>query len=245
MPRPVELIFPTQPDIIISGLGGLANTNLIPIGPFGTNYTPTLIGVPPGSPASLVPSSFPVLIGRTIKNVLGCNREFIVKSTMNVNLPTATFSLQGRDLNNNNVQESIVGISPFGAFQVNNKYAYLDSFVCDQDTPNGIFNLLYGDALATIPVSLDYIYPNTSFSVAGLMLQGASGSFAIYGTIQKPTLFNQNGIPYPNPSIQWDLLLNGSTDAIFSSHEMRTAVYMNASASNGAVGLVVLQQGVR
>jgi hypothetical protein len=265
MPRPVQLTSPL-PTTLITGFGGLANTNLLPTLPSAGSYAPFLWNPPVAGTANLGTYSSPVIIGTTQRNnvnlvnnvavntpitngPVALNRNLIIHSIADVS--GGLITLVGKDANHQPVTETIVGPGAGLNVTTANFYAYLDSFSCYIDTATDNFNLTIGLELTTCPIRIDFFYPNSSYAVAGQVIGTGVVRYDVFATVQKVTLFSNEGIAYTNPTLFWTpldaTLTNATTDIIFSTSAMRTAVYLSATLTdaNGAISFTVVQQGVR
>lgn len=262
MPRPIQLTSPV-PSTLLNGFGGAANVNLLAAGLNPTPLTPFSFGA-----AQIASTSTPVVIGATLSNKVdinpndpyttivvqqptgpvALNRGLVI--TCAANLVGETITLRGRDASHQPLQETIAGAAAATPMPSVNKYAYLDYFACTLATASTDFTLAVGLTFTTCPIRLDYFYPNSSYSISGDVL-GTGATYTVYGTIQKTTLFTSQGIPYTNPNIVWraiDATLTGATtDIIYSTANLRTAVYLDCTLTDAtsALSLTVVQQGVR
>ena len=264
MPRPVQLTSPL-PTTLITGFGGPANTNLLPTIGGSTGYSPFLWNPPVAGSSNLIPVHSTVTIGKSLQNIVSIinnvpvnspvasgpvvfNRNLIITSTANVS--GGLITLIGRDANHQPVTETLTGPAALGNVTSVNEYAYLDYFGCYTATPNNNFDLAMGLSFTTCPVRLDYFYPNTACSVSGQVF-GTGATYTIFATIQKITLFNNQGIPYTNPEIFWHALdasvTAATTDIIYSFNTIRSAVYASCILGDdtSSLSFTVLQQGVR
>lgn len=262
MPRPIQLTSPV-PSTLLNGFGGAADTNLLAAGINPTSHTPFSF-----SSAQIAPTSTPLVVGVTLSNKVdvnpndpyttivvqqptgpvALNRGLII--TCAANLVGETITLRGRDANHQPLKEDIAGAAAATPMPSVNKYAYLDYFACTLATASTDFVLDVGLTFTTCPIRLDYFYPNSSYSVSGQVF-GTGATYTVFGAIQKTTLFTSQGIPYTNPNIVWkalDATLTGATtDIIFSTANLRSALYLDCTLTDNtsALSLTIVQQGVR
>lgn len=264
MPRPVQITSPL-PTTLITGFGGLANTNILPTLPDAGSYNPFLWNPPIAGSSNLIPVHSPVVIGRVQKNIvnlvnnvptntpvptgsIALNRNLIITSVANVS--GGLITLIGRDASLQVVTETLTGPAAGLSVTTAKKYAYLDSFACYTATAATNFNLTIGLQFTSCPIRLDWFYPNSSYSVSGDVI-GTGCTYTVFATIQKVTLFSNEGIAYTNPNIIWKPLdatvTAATTDIIYSTSAMRTAVYVDATLTDATSSLsfTVVQQGVR
>ncbi len=264
MPRPVQLTSPL-PTTLITGFGGLADTNLLPTLPSAGSYAPFLWNPPVPGTANLGTYASPITIGRVLANnvnlvanvptntpvatgSVSLNRNLIIHSIADLSLGTIT--LVGKDTQHQVVTETIV--APAAGLNVTStrNYAYLDSFTCSLDSAVDNFNLTVGLIFTTVPVRLDYFYPNTAYSVSGEVF-GTGATYSVFGTIQKVTLISNEGIAYTNPILFWKeldaTLTAATTNIIYSANTVRSSVYLSCTLDDDTsyLSFTVLQQGVR
>lgn len=265
MPRPVQLTSPL-PTTLITGFGGLLNTNLLPTIGGTTGYSPFLWNPPVAGGSNLVPVHSTLVIGKSAQNIkeddvnnipqdkliatgpVVLNRNLIIHSVANVS--GGLITLVGRDASHQPVRETLVGPAAGLNVATTKEFAYLDYFACYTTTAANNFNISIGLTFSTCPINLDYFYSNTSYSVSG-QVAGAGATYTIWGTIQKVTLIDNQGIAYTNPNIYWKALdatvTGATTNIIYSSNQMRSAVYASCvlTDATSSLSFTLVQQGLR
>lgn len=264
MPRPVQLTSPL-PRILIAGFGGAANVNILPTLPFVGTENPYTLNPPASGKSNIVPLSSPVIIGKSLRNNVNIvnntpvntpiesgpvvfNRNLIIRSI--ADLSAETITLIGRDASHQPLTETLVGPIAAGSVTSVKEYAYLDSFKSSIATDEDNFDLEMGLALTTCPIRLDYFYPNTSYAVSGQVF-GTGVIYTVNATIQKVTLFDSTGHAYTNPNIIWKpldaTLTNATTDVVYNTTSMRSAVYLAATLDDdtSSISFTLVQQGVK
>lgn len=265
MPRPIQITSPI-PSTLLSGFGGPANANILPTAPDAGSYNPFLYNPPVSGSSNLIPVASTLVVGVTMANnvvispysetintlvptgPIALNRNLIISSV--ADLSAEEITIRGRDASHQILTETLVGPAAAGNVTTTKLYAYLDSFSSSIATAENNFEVATGLELKTSPIRMDYFYPNTSYSVSGEIF-GTGATYTVFSTIQKTTLFNNQGIPYTNPTLLWtplDASLTAATaNVVFSGTTMRASLYLSCTLDDDTsyISFTVLQQGVR
>lgn len=276
MPRPVQITLPAKQIYnnagyvyVLSGEGdvnllatstpAIKNPNPVNLSPFFLNPpTPNQYAIPWGLSTETGQDASqlnPVQLQKF--NQVVWNRNVAVASA--ANLSGTTVTVTGIDTQGQAVTETRAGPNATTVYTTAN-FAYLTSVTCPVSTLVNTLTISVGYGFESAFIRLDYFYPNASFSVSGYRttvanVLGGTAKYSVYGSVQKPMVVNNAGIPIPNPMpVFWNLLKNNSVDAdfIYASSETYAAVKMTGIIWDGAtfnnttnVTFTVLQQGLR
>lgn len=233
MSRPIQLTSPL-PITLQEGFGGAADINVLP--------------------KSLTIGYYEIGSQPNLRDGVAFQRKISIRST-STNLTGKTISLVGRSILNQSVTENVAGSTANTWVNSAQEYTYLDSVIVDGVTTATDLQVKIGLTLTTVPINLDYYFPNTSFSV-DVQVGGTGATYSVYGTSQKVILINSTGIPYVNPKINWTILSTvfnaATTNQTYPTEAkpfwgMRQAVYLSATLTDATsfISFTVLQQGLR
>lgn len=188
------------------------------------------------------------------------NRNLHFRS--NLNIGAATLTVQGIDTQGQAVTDTFQapgGFAPPYTNESDKVYAYVTSITCSVDIiyPANALTLKVWEYFESAFIRLDYFYSNAAFSVS-VNLTTTDGSapdadYTVAGTLQKPMIVNNAGIPALNPVPPLWLPLDASVDnvstdsVVYSTSDIYTAVFIYGTLNNEVTELTftVLQQGLR